>query len=250
MKGFEGKLWSWLGKAWEGAMDIAYPKQCISCGGIPEEGGYQNICQICAGRISLIDDPKCNACGYPFFGEAETQLGCPHCEKLSPVYGRGWAAALFRGPVRDLIYSLKYEKGLWALRDLARIGQLAPGLEEFARGAYLVPVPLHPRKRRERGYNQSELLAKALCDRLPVKGMADALLRVVDTESQTRFNRQDRYRNLRNAFSTKSKPVIEARNRYIIVDDVFTTGSTLNACAATLRKAGARHVDVLALGHG
>jgi competence protein ComFC len=116
--------------------------------------------------------------------------------------------------------------------------------------AVLVPVPLHPRKERERGYNQSALIAESIAGRFEGVRLEALLERVIDTRSQTQFNRQERYRNLRNAFSLVKKRAIDPSQRYIIVDDVFTTGSTLNACAATLRKAGAKRVDVLTLGHG
>lgn len=158
--------------------------------------------------------------------------------------------ALFRGPIRDLIYALKYGNGLWALDDLGRIAEYAEGLGDFVEDAILVPVPLHPRKQRERGYNQSALIVDSLAGRFEGVRIEPILVRIVDTLSQTQFNRQERYRNLRNAFSLAGKGAIDPGQRYIIVDDVFTTGSTLNACAAVLRKGGAKRVDVLTIGHG
>lgn len=131
-----------------------------------------------------------------------------------------------------------------------KIASYAEGLSDYVKDALLIPVPLHPRKRRERGYNQSALIAAELSRAFQVNHSDELLIRAIDTPSQTGFNRQDRYRNLKNAFSCPSKPAIDRRQRYIIVDDVFTTGSTLNACAAALRQAGAKRVDVLTLGHG
>ncbi|MDQ8198047.1 phosphoribosyltransferase family protein [Pelagicoccus enzymogenes] len=173
-----------------------------------------------------------------------------HCEHLQPAFGQGWSIALFRGPLRELIYALKYKQGLWALRDLRELAATAPGLARFAGDAVLVPVPLHPRKQRERGYNQSELLVRMLLETLPDCRFEDLLVRSVDTVSQTQFDRKQRIRNLKNAFSLRQKRAIDPAQRYIIVDDVFTTGSTVNACAAALRRAGARSIDVLTIGHG
>ncbi|MGY8695054.1 MAG: ComF family protein [Verrucomicrobiia bacterium] len=167
-----------------------------------------------------------------------------------PQFSRGWSVALFRGPIRDLIYALKYSNGFWAIGDLGRIAEYAEGLGDYLEDAILVPVPLHPRKERERGYNQSALIAESIAGRFEGVRLEAILERVIDTRSQTQFNRKERYRNLRNAFSLVKKGAIDPSQRYIIVDDVFTTGSTLNACAATLRKAGAKRVDVLTLGHG
>jgi len=112
-------------------------------------------------------------------------------------------------------------------------------------------VPLHPRKLRERRYNQSLLLAE--CGERVAAGRAvvgELLRRVVDTESQTHYDRAARQKNLKNAFALASGASINPAQRYLLVDDVFTTGSTLNACAAVLRRAGALNLDVVTLGHG
>ena len=210
----------------------------------------ERVCERCFGRIHVVEDPRCWTCGYPFFGETESHGDCQHCSRLMPQFSRGWSVALFRGPIRDLIYALKYRNGFWAIGDLGRIAEYAEGLGDYLEDAILVPVPLHPRKERERGYNQSALIAESIAGRFEGVRLEAILERVIDTRSQTQFNRKERYRNLRNAFSLVKKGAIDPTQRYIIVDDVFTTGSTLNACAATLRKAGAKRVDVLTLGHG
>ena len=229
----------------------AFPSQCVECGGlVEEESAYASICGKCSERILFVKEPKCLTCGFPFFGETESKTHCMHCEHLKPVFGQGWSISLFRGPVRHLIHELKYERGFWALRDIAAMAEQAPGLAKFVGDAILLPVPLHPRKLRERGYNQSELIACELTKVLPESSFEDLLARQVDTESQTRFNRRERVRNLKNAFSLRRNRGIDPAQRYVIVDDVFTTGSTLNACAHALKQAGARRIDVLTIGHG
>lgn len=231
-------------------VDTIFPSRCASCGEIADDSLYPNLCGDCGRRIKLVDDPKCTTCGYPFFGETESHSACPHCENLNAVFQRGWTISLFQGPLRDLIYSLKYEKGLWALRDLAELVKKAPGLKDFLQDSDLVPVPLHSRKLRERGYNQSLLIAQEISKSLGLPKPQSLLARVVDTPSQTQFNRRERSRNLRNAFSLIPKSAIEPGRRYVLVDDVFTTGSTLNACAGALIKGGAKNIDVLTIGHG
>lgn len=212
--------------------------------------GYSHLCSDCARSLYLIKDPRCETCGYPFFGDTESHVLCPHCEGLRPAFDRGVAVALFKGPLRDLIYALKYEAGLWALDDLREIAKAAPGLGDFLSDSVLVPVPLHPRKLRERGYNQSVLLARELCVAFENVEIGELLQRQVDTPSQTQFNRIDRRRNLKNAFSLRQNRAIYPTKRYIIVDDVFTTGSTINACASALKSSGAKWVEALTLGHG
>ena len=245
-----GLTWELLRRGGAALLESAFPSICVACGEVVEKSSYHNVCSGCSRLVRMIEDPRCLTCGFPFFGDTESQPCCSHCEHLDPEFARGWSLALFRGPVRSIIHGLKYENGLWALRDLRRLMSAAPDLEGYLEGATLVPVPLHPRKRRERGYNQSALIVQELVETFPSATSENLLVRVVDTESQTRFNRQERIRNLRNAFSLKAKHAIDAGKRYVIVDDVFTTGSTLNACAAGLRRAGARRVDVLTIGHG
>lgn len=115
----------------------------------------------------------------------------------------------------------------------------------------LVPVPLHPRKERDRGYNQSRLLASCLAAAAGGGTRVEALLRrAVDTPSQTGFDRKTRRDNLKNAFALASGAAITPGQHYLLVDDVFTTGSTLNSCAQVLRHAGCLNLDVITLGHG
>ena len=115
----------------------------------------------------------------------------------------------------------------------------------------LVPVPLHPRKEREREYNQSALLAAELA-RVAGGGarVVPLLRRVVDTDSQTHHDRRARRANLKNAFALACAPGLYASQHLILVDDVFTTGSTLNSCALVLRRAGCLNLDVVTFGHG
>ncbi|MDB6114250.1 MAG: utilization protein GntX, partial [Lacunisphaera sp.] len=181
----------------------------------------------------------------------EVNRQCPHCEMLEPEFGEGKTAILHKGAGRALVHALKYHHGLHVLEDIAVIMAAVPGYADHVRGAVLVPVPLHPRKLRERRYNQSRLLAE--CCAAAAGGAAtvgELLRRALDTESQTHYDRAARQKNLKNAFALASGATINPAQRYVLVDDVFTTGSTLNACAAVLRRAGAVNLDVITFGHG
>ena len=120
----------------------------------------------------------------------------------------------------------------------------------YLESGYLVPVPLHKRKLRERGFNQSRLLAGAFSDLVGGLPVVDALERVKDTESQTRLKRPERKKNVKNAFAISSDIHLNMSKICIVVDDVFTTGATLNACCTKLRKAGVTRLRVLTLAHG
>ncbi|MBL9216561.1 MAG: ComF family protein [Opitutaceae bacterium] len=231
-------------------LDLVFPPCCVHCGGIVE-GRLRHLCPRCAQQLLVVKPPHCTTCGHPFAGETEVNRGCGHCETLRPRFGAGKTVVLLRGPARSLVHALKYHHALHVLDDLAAIAEQAPGLAAFLGEATLVPVPLHPRKRRERGYNQSLLLAQVLArGGGGRRAVGELLCRVEDTRSQTHYDRAARQQNLKNAFALAPGATINPADRYVLVDDVFTTGSTLNACAAVLRRAGVLNLDVVTFGHG
>lgn len=238
-------------QAWRGTVDVVFPRACVSCQDAVEEHALRHVCTKCAQQMHLVQPPACPVCGHPFFGEMEAGRLCEHCEALVPEFGEGRTAILIKGPGRALVHALKYHHGLHVLEDICEIMRRAPGYADYVRGKVLVPVPLHPRKLRERGYNQSRLLADCA---LRASGgetrIEELLVRAVDTVSQTQFDRATRQQNLKNAFAMAPGAVINSGHHYLLVDDVFTTGSTLNACAAVLRTAGALKLDVVTFGHG
>jgi ComF family protein len=249
MKALAGQLARGIG-------DVVFPPVCVHCRGLVERSGegangFRHLCPPCAGQLEFVREPRCTTCGHPFYGVVEGERMCPHCEGLAPAFREGRTAVLFKGPVRSLVIELKYHRGLHVLADVEEILRRAPELLAFARGALLVPVPLHARKERHRGYNQAELLAAALA-RAAGGGarVAPLLRRTVDTATQTAFDRRTRMANLKNAFALVRGADLNPGQHYILVDDVFTTGSTLNSCARTLRRAGAVNLDVITLGHG
>ena len=241
--------WRGLGQA---LRDLVFPPSCVHCGGLVEEGFLRHVCAACEPLVVRVSSPACPCCGHPFFGEASGERLCVHCEGLQPAFGEGRTAILFRGPARALVHALKYREGLYVLRDMAAIMVANPRVAEFLRDAALVPVPLHPRKERERGYNQARELARALAKALGGETrVVECLRRVQDTRTQTNLDREERRANLKNAFALAPGVVITPKLRHVLIDDVFTTGSTLNACAAVLRReTGGVKPDVCTFGHG
>ncbi|MBI5771077.1 MAG: ComF family protein [Verrucomicrobia bacterium] len=239
----------------DGLANVVFPPACVHCRGLvardDDRAGFQHLCVACAAQIDFVRPPHCTTCGHPFYGEVEGERMCPHCEGLGPAFREGRTAVLFKGPARSLVIELKYHRGLHVVADLAEILRRAPHVLELARGAVLVPVPLHARKERERGYNQAVLLADTLAAQAGGGARVERLLRrAQDTASQTAFDRRTRMANLKNAFALARGATLIPGQHYILVDDVFTTGSTLNNCARTLRRAGALNLDVVTLGHG
>lgn len=232
-------------------LDLVFPRSCVACDEpVDSASGYRFVCSTCSRLLTIARPPACRSCGFPFFGEMESERSCPHCLELEPLFREAKTAVLMKGPARELVHALKYRSQVHLVEDAGRIFRRCEGLLAFAEGAILVPVPLHPRKQRERGFNQSLLLAEKLARLACGARVSEAIERVRDTESQTQFDRKRRQRNLKNAFAIRGNCDLNPRLRIILVDDVFTTGSTLNACAAALRRKGFSQIDVLTFGHG
>ncbi len=248
-----------LGMIARGMAGLVFPAACVHCRAIVETdadtgapvAGLRHLCGRCAAQLDFVQPPHCSTCGHPFYGAVEENRQCLKCEGLEPAYREGRTAVLFKGPARALVIELKYHRGLHVLEDMTEIFRRATHVTAAVRGGVLVPVPLHPRRARERGYNQSELLARALATAAGGETRVELLLtRAVDTHTQTAFDRRTRMANLKNAFALARGATLTPALHYILVDDVFTTGSTLNSCARTLRRAGALNLDVVTLGHG
>jgi ComF family protein len=231
-------------------LDIVYPRYCVHCCGVVEPGPFHFICSHCRAGIPYIEEPHCIGCGYPFWGQIELSRHCPKCRDLEPSFDEGRSLIMHRGVGATLVHALKYENASYLRPDLQWMLRRRMSLELWLGAARLVPVPLHSRKLRERGYNQSEQICRTMVGVFPHCQLDRLLIRLRDTETQTRLSARERRSNVKNAFALSAKAVLDSRLDYILVDDVFTTGSTLDACAAALKRAGAQQVRVFTLAHG
>lgn len=210
------------------AFNLLFPPWCIGCG---REGGY--ICDSCRQQLPFISPPVCPRCGRPL----SQGNFCPGCTGEQSEIDGIRSPFLFNGVIRRAIHELKYRN----LRALAP--SLAGFLHEFHKdnplpGDVLVPVPIHRKRLRERGYNQSSLLAHELgrLSGLPV--IDDSLIRRSYTPSQARAtSAADRLENVAGAFACVDERLRD--KQVILIDDVSTSGATLNACAGVLKSSGA-----------
>jgi ComF family protein len=172
---------------------------------------------------------------------------CGRCRRgISPL-AAGVSLGPFEGSLRTLVHELKYHGRRRVASRLAEELLAAPGVRLLlSDDAILVPVPLHPRRRRERGFNQSELLARELSRRTGLAVIEGALVRRQDSPPQTGLSAAARRRNVASAFAVRRKPAVVG-HRIILIDDVWTTGATALACARMLREAGAAEVRLLAV---
>ncbi len=231
------------------ATDLILPRNCVHCGHCSNHGDYEFLCKKCVSEIFFARNPCCTTCGYPYLGAFVNPKRCPHCAPLDPLFDQGRILLLAQGTGRSLLHELKYRRGFYILRDIAKMVLNSSEYTNYIKGARLIPVPLHPVKFRERGFNQSQKLAAMLAKTCQAE-VVHLLRRTQNTKSQTRLNRHSREQNVKNAFAIATNARVIPNDDYILIDDVFTTGSTLNACAQVLRQAGAKSIRVATVGHG
>ncbi len=245
-----GSLVPWL-RPWVNAgLSFFFPEICQVCRqrrAGPAEGF---VCPDCRAQVKWIRPPWCERCGEPVAGAITTAFVCSHCREAVPWFDWARGAVGTLEPVLDLIHRYKYQRALWAEPFLAGllITAARPALAAESWDG-IVPVPLHPTRQREREFNQAERLARRLgraCD-LPVD--SKLLRRVLNTRTQTMLSREERQANVRKAFALRTNRSLAGR-RLVLVDDVFTTGATTNACARVLREAGAAAVCVWTVARG
>jgi len=226
-------------------LNAVLPVECASCGRTLADDPVPFFCQPCWESIHPLSGPSCPRCGRPF-ASTVTLLYSPHhlcasCRLRRPAYTQAWSLYPYVPPLQDAIRLFKYH-GKVALADALGLLMSAalPFLPEID---LLMAVPLHPSRLKEREFNQSLLLADRLNRRLRLPLSYGNLVRVRHTQPQTALSRRARLKNLRRAFLVL-RPQEVAGKKILLVDDVATTGTTVNECAKALRKAGAADVYI------
>lgn len=238
-------------KPWvQAAAGLFYPEVCQIC--LKERAALEDglVCRKCWTQVRFIRPPFCSRCGLPFEGDLTTEFQCTNCQELKLYFSSARSAVVAKSVVLEVIHRFKYSRALWFevfLADLL-VREAAPVLS--GKGwDYVVPVPLHPLKLREREFNQAALLAQRLSRATGVSLNPSLLNRTQPTATQTLLNREQRASNMKGAFIVPGSKKIDEK-RIIVVDDVFTTGATTNACAQALLHAGAAEVCVWTVARG
>jgi competence protein ComFC len=237
--------------AWMNAfLAFFYPERCQVCSNARATPAQGYVCETCQSTVKLVTAPFCERCGRPYQGAITNEFVCARCIETRPCWSYARSAAFAQGALLDAIHLYKYRKRLCVEPFLAGllVRQASP-LLNAADWDCIVPVPLHPVKLRERDFNQAQRLARHLAKAagLPLKPRLVKRLR--PTPSQTLLRRDHRFDNVRGAFKARSRDCCEDL-RVILIDDVFTTGATTNACAQALIDAGARAVCVWTVARG
>jgi ComF family protein len=230
-----------------GIADLIFPPRCITCGAVLEEHGPLPFCPPCTAGIHFIRSPLCPRCGIPYpVTEGEDHL-CGECLATTRPYAISRAVGRYEGTLLTAIHLFKYQGKIGIGKLLGRIMADFAGTQWDMRVfSAIMPVPLHRKRLRERGFNQAVILAREVAKRfsLPLDFMT--LRRKVFTAPQVGLGKEDRSANVRGAFLVR-KPQKVAGRRILLVDDVTTTGSTLRECASALMHEEAEAVAVLTL---
>ena len=224
-------------------LDVAFPPCCPACHA--PVNAQDNFCADCFAALRQISAPQCDCCGIPFAFDAGPSMQCPECMAEPPAFDSARAPLVYDAVSAPLIRSLKFHDRYTGLRRATAMMVAALG-ERKSEIDLIVPVPLHWRRLMLRRFNQSALMAYGLSRALEIPCMPHALKRTRYTTPQMRLPRAERLQNVRNAFAVPEAVPLQGRT-VLLIDDVVTTGATVNACANTLRKAGAKAVHVLAL---
>lgn len=220
-------------------LDLFFPKFCVGC---RKEGVW--LCAGCAAKVVSVKSPVCPGCGRL------SQQGryCGQCQKGHTLRGVICAAYFEEGPLKEIIHHFKYNSVISFVSFLGDL--LAPALAaDLPEGDLTVTfVPLHAKRFAQRGYNQSELLARHIAEKLNLP-VADLLIKKKKTKMQVELQGDQRRRNLRDVFVSKNKKILKGKT-IILVDDVTTTGATLDECAKVLKAAGAKEVWGLVVARG
>jgi ComF family protein len=231
-------------------LSLFYPEVCALCQDESATAQEGFVGEHCRQLVQFIRPPFCQRCGLPLSGDITTSFDCNNCREMELHFSYARAAVVAKTVVLEAIHRFKYSRALWFENFLA--GLLHAEAVPVLRGqkhSFIVPVPLHPLKRREREFNQADLLAMRLSKATGIPLNVHLLHRAKSTATQTRLTREERATNMRGAFAARDGLELDGE-RIILVDDVFTTGATTNDCARALRAGGAGEVCVWTVARG
>lgn len=226
-------LYAWL-------LDWLYPRRCVGCGLFYPEP----FCRLCEALTERIVLPACRRCGAPLSGG-----DCRACEGRSYCFDEAICAGIYTGPVRHAIVNLKYRRWFRAVEPLSQLVRRAVEMPEraYLKGADgLIPLPVHRRRLAERGFNQIQEVARQVAQALGVPLLPEVVQRRFYRRPQVGLSAHARWQNVQGAFEVVQPEAVQGRF-LILMDDVLTTGSTLDGCARALKDAGAAYVVALTI---
>ena len=239
-------MWTSFRLALVASIDLLLPPACVLCGQLLPTGlAVQSFCHGCLSAMPPLSQGHCSCCAQPFSSTASDHL-CGTCLKRPPSFSVVHSAGIYQGRLKEAVHKLKYRNQLTLAQPLGQLlgTRIAAAGNDFAPHC-IIPVPLHPRRLRQRGYNQAVEVARPIARQLGIPLETTLLQRIRKTPPQQGLSAIERRSNLRNAFAlTARAPAL----RILLVDDVMTTGETVRECCRTLLAGGVDEVQVAVVG--
>ncbi|MGN0497401.1 MAG: ComF family protein [Lachnospiraceae bacterium] len=229
-------------------LDIIYPRRCPLCGELLGYGNGQ-VCRDCLLKLKMVEAPRCFRCGKTI--DSEELEYCQDCFRIPKSYVRGYPVFNYTGNIKKALYDFKYKNQRVYSRFFCDCiyYRYKDDLKALALDG-IVPVPIHKKKKKSRGYNQAELIASHLGEKLMIPVFPNYLIRVVNTNPQKELSDKERLKNLKNAFKIGTNKI--KLNKVLLVDDIYTSGATIEACTRVLLESGVKEVyyTSIAIGQG
>ncbi len=226
-------------------LDLLYPPRCVICDQVVSAEAV--VCPACQKKIHMVLEPVCMKCGKPLVDERKEF--CRDCREKKHYFTQGKSLWVYETEVKKSIYRFKYQNKREYARGYAE--EIAKTYGDWIKKKKIqaiVPIPLYKRKQKKRGYNQAQVLAKELGKIWDLPVYTNLLIRIRDTKPQKMLNDTERKNNLKKAFKTTQN--IVQLEHILLIDDIYTTGSTLDAAAAVLLDAGAEEIYTCCIGIG
>lgn len=236
-------------------LDAIFPELCVQCQRYLDSH-EPGICEACWQKVHGFQGEFCVTCGNPTHQLGPTNR-CPDCQSRRNLFRQATSLGYFEPPLDSLIHRMKYGEGrywhrrheaYWIARFFARrMADILPHRTWIARSTRIMPIPLHPDKQAQRGFNQSTLLAAALSEFSGIPLDTTSLVRVINTKSQAQLSAAERHENMKDAFAVEDTAQNLKNEKILLIDDVLTTGATVNAGAEKLIAHGVKHVCVMTI---
>ncbi len=229
---------------WDSVINFIFPQQCCICKSYLGMDGA--VCANCLAKLDFISNPKCECCGLPFefkLKNAKQKLLCPNCIKKPYKFDKAISSVKYNEFSKKIILPLKHGDKTQYAKFIANIMTMS-GRDIATDSDFIIPVPIHLTRMLKRKYNQASLIANHLSKVYKKPVLYSTLIRSKSTPSQGHLSERERKQNVSGVFSVKHSERIKGKN-ILLIDDVFTTGATVNECAKILKKAGANKIFVL-----
>lgn len=240
-------LRGWIKDRKEELLDLIFPKTCFGCKKRLSPIAEIYICPLCLNKICKLQPPFCKTCGRPVEPLSER---CPDCTGQNFYFSRGFTSNLYEGLIKDCIHNFKYNSYTYLGGTLAFfMADFAKRYIDIDKIDAIASIPLHWQRKRDRGFNQSAILAEILSKNFRIPYTSTGLSRIKSIQPQVELPRKERISNVLDVFKVKNpKKILD--KRILLIDDVFTTGATFNECSRVLMECGAKDVWVFSLARG